>query len=144
MTAVHPVEEWIALNKQGVSYSEIAERYGVTRGIVAGAKWRFENPGKDADYYRSFRAVRQQVGSERKWTDEINHRRQYKHFCDIFPAGTMRRHVLEAFLAGQTCAEIGAALGMTPQGARYHLTAMGIGNIPTLQAKTRPSQKAAA
>jgi len=36
MTAVHPVEEWVALNKQGVSYPDIAKRYGVPRGIVAG------------------------------------------------------------------------------------------------------------
>jgi transposase len=144
MTAVYPVEEWIALCKKGMSYSGIAERYGVTKGIVAGAKWRFENTGKDADYNRFFRAVRQRVESEHKWIGEINRRQQYKRFRDIFPSWTMRRHVLELFLLGKTTSEIGAELGMSPQGARYHLTAMGIRGIPTLQAKTRPARAAAA
>jgi transposase len=144
MSTVHPVEEWISLYKKGMSFSDIAERYGVTKGTVAGQKWRFENPGKGAEYVKLYRFQRGRADAAKKWQEEIERRQQYKHLLDLFPPETRRRQVLDMFLAGKTTPEIGAELGLSPQGARYHLTAMGVADIPTLQAKTRPARAAAA
>ena len=50
------VEKCDRLQRGGVSYSDLAERFGVTRGVIAGVLHRHRNPTGDASQYYRTRA----------------------------------------------------------------------------------------
>ncbi len=53
-TSIRRAKKWDEMNAEGLSYKEIADKEGVTKGVVAGAVWRHV---RAKDKYRAYNNI---------------------------------------------------------------------------------------
>jgi DNA-binding CsgD family transcriptional regulator len=134
----HPVEEWKSLWEKGLTFSEIAERYGVTRNTVASVKHQLTCP----DYIREYEKQWSKTDSIKSWRKELQSRNElYGHLLATLPYYSKKWRILRAYLDGKTYREIGAEIGVTGETVAQQLRPLGIKKPPNFRAKTRALAK---
>ena len=122
----HPVSEWLALNEEGQSYSQIGKKYGVTRNTVAGAIMRAKNP----DYCREYAILKERYDSAISWSNELETRRaKYTHLLKDGSLPPRKQAIVSLFLQGLSIRMIAKENGISHKGVHWHLYSLGIKGV---------------